>query len=281
MKPCTRIATRAALGLLLALAGAGCGSAARSNATAQAAQPSAQAGDPPAPDAALTQAAAIVRHYANAPTITAQLLIRIKPTKKDAQIATVNAWSPGDGRTRLSVTRVGFSGVEALVGADGTLVAVARDGDVVRDDLRTAFADVLGVQAQPQRLIEDLKAGPLPLADAYERTATGLACLDPGTALRVEVDIAADGVTVTQKRWLHADGHEALRIDYARDQLFDGLRRAARWNVTIAEIDAEIQVRVQNLDIVPQIGDERMALAVPADREAEDLATFTRTAAPE
>lgn len=262
--------------LVFALFAVGCGAPPRTGV-----HDPGQLGDPPAADRALSQASAVVRHYGNAPTITAQLLIRIKPAKKDAQIATVNAWSPADGRTRLSVTRVGFSGVEALVGADGTVVAIARDGDLIRDDLRTAFTDVLGAQAQPQRLIEDLKAGPLPLAGAYERTATGLACIDPGTALRVEVDLAADGVTVTQKRWLHPDGHEALRIDYARDQLFDGLRRAARWNVTIADVDAEIQVRVQNLDVVPQIGDERMALAVPADREAQNLATFTRTSVPE
>ncbi len=263
---------RAALTLVVALAIAGCGNAARGYSTPS----GAQSGDNA--EAALAQAGEIVRHYGNAPTITAQLLIRVKPAQKDAQVATANVWSPADGRTRLSVTRVGFSGVEALVGADGNLVAIARDGDVVRDDLRTAFADVLGPQAQPQRLIEDLKAGPLPLAAAYERTPTGLACLDPGTALRVEVDLAADGVTVTQKRWLHADGHEALRIDYARDQLFDGLRRAARWNITIADVDAEIQVRVQKIDVVPQIGDDRLALEVPLGRPTQDLATFIHAA---
>lgn len=228
-------------------------------------------------DDALALAQRVVAHHGMAANVTAQLLVRIKPAGKDAQIATVNLWSPADGRVRLSASRVGFSGIEGLISADGALLAVVRDGEVIRDSLRTAFADVLGPQARPERLIEDLKAGPLPLAAAFTRTDTGLSCIDPGTGLRVEVDLAADGLSIERKRWFLADGTEALRIDYARPQIFDGLRRAASWTVTIADVDAQIQLRVQDIDVVPQIGDARLQLDAPAGVRVVDLATaFTR-----
>src|SRR5690606_24308576 len=98
-------------------------------------------------------------------------------------------------------------------------------------------------------------------------------CIDPGTGLQVEVDLAADGLTVTRKRWLRPDGDEVLRLDYAREQLFDGLRRAASWIVTIPGVDAQIQLRIQDIDVVPQIGEVRLRLEAPAEG-AIDLATF-------
>ncbi len=229
-------------------------------------------------DDALALAQRVVAHHGMAANITAQLLVRVRPAGMDAQIATVNLWSPADGRVRLSASRVGFSGIEGLISADGSLLAVVRDGEVIRDSLRTAFVEVLGPQARPERLIEDLKAGPLPLATTFTRTDAGLSCIDPGTGLRVEVDLAADGLSIERKRWYLADGTEALRIDYARPQVFDGLRRAASWTVTIAVVDAQIQLRIQDIDVVPQIGEARLRLEAPAG-EAVDIAGFLAGAA--
>lgn len=239
--------------------------------------PEAQAQPDPV-DNALALAQRVVAHHGMAANLTAQLLLRVKPVGADAQIATINLWTPADGRTRLSVTRVGFSGIEGVIAADGGLLAFTRDGVVVRDNLRQAFAETLGPDARPQRLIEDLKAGPLPLAAAFTRTATGLACIDPGTGLRVEVDLAADGLTVTRKRWLRPEGEEVLRLDYAREQRFDGLLRAASWTVTMPDVDAQVQLRIQEIDVVPQIGEARLQLEVPAG-EAVDIAGFLTRAA--
>jgi hypothetical protein len=226
---------------------------------------------------AAADAQAVIAHQGSAGAISAQAILRVKPSERDAIILTINLWSPPDGRIRLSASKVGVSGMEALIGTDGSLVAIPRDGEVVRDRVATAFANVLGPDAHPARLIEDLKVGPLPLAKSYERTATGLACIDPGTGLRVAIDLAADGVTATRKTWFAADGSIALAVAFDREQNFEGLQRATRWTFTIPNWKGECQLRLQKIDVVPMIGEDRLRLDVPADAKVVDAATFLET----
>lgn len=223
---------------------------------------------------ALETALAIVAHHGTAATITAQLMIRLKPADGDAVVVTTNVWSPADGRIRLHVSKVGFAGLDALVSPTGAIDAVTRDGDVAHDTADHAFADHLGPRAQPMRLIEDLKAGPLPLASVFERTATGLTCIDPGTGLRTEVDLADNGLDIIAKRWLNMDGEAVLTIQYERPQVFDGLTRSSKWTITSPTWDGVCQVRLQQIDVVPTISEERLALAIPADATPTDLSTL-------
>jgi len=217
-------------------------------------------------DTAAKRAAQAQAWHQGAATITADLLVRIKPAGRDALTFTVNIWSPADGRIRLQVSKVGVSGFDALIQPDGAFTVVSREDDVVDDDLERVFAADLGAGAALARLVEELKLGPLPAAAGFAADGGILTALDPATGLSVAIAFAEQPEQIASKSWRDPAGAEQMRLDYARYKTFDGLQRPSLMTISIPGRDGEYLVRVQDLNVVPSISDGRMRLSVPEGR---------------
>ena len=218
------------------------------------------------PDTAARRAEQAQAWHRGAGTITADLLVRLKPAGRDAITFTVNVWSPSDGRIRLQVSKVGVSGFDALIEPDGAMTVVSREDDVVVDDLERVFAADLGAGAALARLVDELKLGPVPAATAFAAEGGTLTGVDPATGLNFVIAFAEQPEQIASKTYRDAAGVERMRLEYARYKPFDGLQRPSLITIRIPARDGEFLVRVQDLNVVPAVSDGRMRLQVPADR---------------
>lgn len=228
------------------------------------------------PDTAARRAEQAQVWHRAAGAITADLLVRIKPAGRDALTFTVNVWSPVDGRIRLQVSKVGVSGFDAVIQPDGAFTIVSREDDVVVDDLERAFADDIGAGAALARLVEELKLGPVPAADAFAAEGGTLTGTDPATGLAVAIRFAEQPEQIASKTWSDPAGGERMRLDYSRYKVFDGLQRPSIIAIRIPGRDGEFMVRVQDLNVVPSVSDGRMRLAVPEGREPMAFDAFLK-----
>ncbi len=236
-----------------------------------------RAGQQPAlaDDAAMRLAAQVAGYHRSADIVAVDLLVRVKPAGRDALQFSVNLWSTADGRVRIALSKVGVSGFEALIHPDGAIGAVGRGGERVVDDLEAAFADDVAADAHLALLIEEFKRGPLPAARSFTAAGRTLSCTDPATGLRVVVTLAADSPQAVSKSFTDAKGTEILRFDYARYKNLDGLQRPSLITIVVPSAPGAYAMRVQNVDVLPAIGEQRMALTLP-DGAAMDFAGFVR-----
>ena len=255
--------SRAGAGLAL-LALAGCTGSSRSEATTVGA------------DTAARRAEQAQAWHRPAGSITADLLVRIKPAGRDALTFTVNVWSPADGRVRLQVSKVGVSGFDALIEADGAMTVVSREDDVVVDDLERVFADDLGAGAALARLVDELKLGPVPAAAAFAADGGTLTGVDPATGLNLVIAFAEQPEQITSKIYRDATGVERMRLEYDRYKTFDGLQRPSLITIRVPGREGDFLVRVQDLNVVPAVSDGRMRLQVPAGRPHLAFAAFLK-----
>jgi len=239
---------------LLALSLAACGGAPRAGQNAVGA------------DTAVRRAEQAQQWHRAAESITADLLVRVKPAGRDALTFTVNVWSPADGSVRLQVSKVGVSGFDALIQPDGSFTVVSREDDVVVDDLEHAFADELGQGAALARLVEELKIGPVPAAATFTADGGTLSATDPATGLPVTLLFAEQPEQIASKSWTGPDGKPGMRLEYSRYKIFDGMQRPSVIAIRLPGRDGEFLVRVQDLNAVPSISDGRMRVAVPNGR---------------
>ncbi len=218
------------------------------------------------PDTAARRAGQAQAWHQGAGSITADLLVRVKPAGRNALTFTVNVWSPADGRIRLQVSKVGVSGFDALVEADGAMTVVAREDDVVVDDLEQVFADELGEGAALARLVDELKLGPVPASPAFSAEGGTLTGVDPATGLAVVITFADAPEQIASKSYRDSAGVERMRLEYSRYKTFDGLHRPSLITIHIPGREGEYLVRVQDLNVVPAVSDGRMRVRVPEGR---------------
>jgi len=241
------------IGVVL-VAMAGCGGAPRAEPTSVGA------------DTAARRAEQAQAWHRAAGSITADLLVRIKPAGRDALTFTVNVWSPADGRIRLQVSKVGVSGFDAVIEPDGAVNIVSREDDVVVDDLERVFAADLGPGAMLARLIDELKLGPVPAAAAFAADGGTLTGLDPATGLNLAIVFAEQPEQIASKSYRDPAGVEQMRLEYARYKTFDTLQRPSLITIHVPGRDGEYLVRVQDLNVVPAVSDGRMRLRLPDGR---------------
>lgn len=224
---------------------------------------------PPILAAGIARVAELLNVHGRAETITASLLIRVKPADGDAITFQIFLWCPADGRIRLKASKLDVDFCDALVQADGSFTAVmVRSNEVVRGNLKDI--SVLDQQGKPlgppflgylALLVAEAKTGPIPdqgVTAVHERR---IEAKDATSGLGVGVDLNADD-TAASKRFYDAPGKESLRFDYSRYQEFDGLRRPAILKVTVPNDPSDYLVRVREIDVVPSIDPQRMKLEV-------------------
>jgi hypothetical protein len=213
--------------------------------------------------------------HRTAPCVAAALLVKVKPAGRDSLTFTINVWTTPDGRIRLAGSKVGFTGFEGLVQPDGGFLILAGD-EACRDDLEAAFARDLEPGAQLARLVEELTLGPVPGAETLAVAGRHLLGRDPATGHAIDLELAPDRDEALRKTWRDADGQELMRLEYSRYKAFDGLQRPSVMRVAVAGHPGDFLVRIQQLDVLPSVSDQRMALAPPDGAKPLPFADFLK-----
>lgn len=263
---------RGLLGLgLVVLAVTGCGDQRDPAKAASGTEPTAVAQDPgpvapdPAPVVGLAWISELLKFHQAAPTITADLIIRVKAPDGDANLFQISLWCPEDGRIRLKCSQLNNDFIEALVQPNGDFVLeLVRSKEVVRGNLRDVHVfDKNGAVTGPPflayltLLVQEAKSGPVPDRNITTAKDGIIEAKDPSTGLPVRVEVNPDD-TVKSKRFYDAPGKESVRLDYFRYKTFDHLQRPTQLSLVVPGDPSEYTVRLRQLDAVPAISAERM-----------------------
>jgi hypothetical protein len=203
-----------------------------------------------------------------ASTITADLMILVKPTDGDSLLFEISLWCPEDGRIRLKCSKLNVDFIDALVQKNGDFVLeLVRTREVVRGNLRDihVFDKDRKVIGPPfltylTLLVQEAKSGPVPDRGVTRAGDGKVEAKDPITGLMVAVDVNPDD-TVASKRYFDEPGKESVRLDYQRYQAFGHLQRPTRLQLTVPGDPTGYTVRLRQLDAVPAISPERMRFA--------------------
>lgn len=263
---------RGLLGLgLVVLAVSGCGDQRDPAKAGSGTEPTAVAQDPgpvapdPAPVVGLAWISELLKFHQAAPTITADLFIRVKSPNGDANLFLISLWCPEDGRIRLKCSQLNNDFIEALVQPNGDFVLeLVRSKEVARGNLRDVHVfDKNGAVTGPPflayltLLVQEAKSGPVPDRNITVAKDGIIEAKDPTTGLPVRVEVNPDD-TVKSKQFFDAPGKASLRLDYFRYKAFNQFQRSTQLNLVIPGDASEYTVSLRKLDAVPAISAERM-----------------------
>lgn len=200
-----------------------------------------------------------------APTITADLMILVKPLDGDSILFEISLWCPEDGRIRLKCSKLNVDFIDALVQKNGDFVLeLVRSKEIVRGNLRDIHVfDKDGRISGPpflaylSLLVQEAKSGPVPDRGVTKAGDGKVEAKDPVTGLMVGVEVNPDD-TVATKRFYDEPGKEAVRLDYSRYQAFGHLQRPTRMQLAVPGDPTGYTVRLRQLDAVPAISPDRM-----------------------
>ena len=210
----------------------------------------------------------LLNYHQQAPTITADLLIRVKAQAGDAIFFQLSLWCPEDGRVRLKCSKLDIDFIDALVQANGDFVLeLVRSHEVVRGNLRDIHVfDKDGKASGPpflaylSLLVQEAKSGPVPDRGVNKVGDGKILAKDHATGLDVAVEVNAEDKVVS-KRFFDAPDKEAVRLDYFRYQAFGTLQRPTKLELKVPGDPTEYTVRLRQLDAVPAISPDRMRFA--------------------
>jgi hypothetical protein len=260
------------LGLIcFALVISGCGDQRHSDSMPVPAPPKAevvQGQSPPLIKPGLLWVQGLLNFHQQAPTITADLLIRVKAQAGDAIFFQLSLWCPEDGRVRLKCSKLDIDFIDALVQANGDFVLeLVRSHEVVRGNLRDIHVfDKDGKASGPpflaylSLLVQEAKSGPVPDRGVNKAGDGKIFAKDHATGLDVAVEVNAEDKVVS-KRFFDAPDKEAVRLDYFRYQAFGTLQRPTKLELKVPGDPTEYTVRLRQLDAVPAISPDRMRFA--------------------
>jgi hypothetical protein len=255
---------------------AGCGGNTREEPTAPvtdetkppAAEATPQGQTPPTIKPGVVWVQELLNFHQQAPTVTADLLIRVKAPDGDAILFQISLWCPDDGRIRLKCSKLDVDFIDALVQKNGDFVLeLVRSKEVVRGNLRDVHVfDKDGKVSGPpflaylSLLVQEAKSGPVPDRGVTKAGDGKIEAKDHITGLTVGVEVNPDD-TVKSKHFYDAPGKESVRLDYFRYKTFDQLRRPTQMQLTVPGDPSEYTVRLRELDAVPSISPARMRFA--------------------
>ena len=260
------------LGLIcFALVISGCGDQRHNDSMPVPAPPKAEAvqgQSPPLIKPGLLWVQGLLNFHQQAPTITADLLIRVKAQAGDAIFFQLSLWCPEDGRVRLKCSKLDIDFIDALVQANGDFVLeLVRSHEVVRGNLRDIHVfDKDGKASGPpflaylSLLVQEAKSGPVPDRGVNKVGDGKILAKDHATGLDVAVEVNAEDKVVS-KRFFDAPDKEAVRLDYFRYQAFGTLQRPTKLELKVPGDPTEYTVRLRQLDAVPAISADRMRFA--------------------
>lgn len=207
----------------------------------------------------------LLNFHQSAATITADLMVLVKPPEADSVLFEISLWCPEDGRIRLKCSKLNVDFIDALVQKNGDFVLeLVRSKEVVRGNLRDIHVfDRDGRITGPpflaylSLLVQEAKSGPVPDRGVTKAGNGRIEAKDPVTGLTVGVEVNPDD-TVATKRFYDEPGKESVRLDYSRYKAFNQLQRPERMRLTIPGDPTEYTVRLQRLDAIAAISPERM-----------------------
>jgi hypothetical protein len=207
----------------------------------------------------------LLTFHQQAPTITADLMILVKPTDGDSVLFEISLWCPEDGRIRLKCSKLNVDFIDALVQKNGDFVLeLVRSKEIVRGNLRDIHVfdkdgRIIGPPflAYLSLLVHEAKSGPVPDRGVTKAGDRKIEAKDPVTGLMVGVEVNPDD-TVASKRFYDEPGKESVRLDYSRYQAFNQLQRPTRMQLTVPGDPTGYTVRLRQLDAVPAISPDRM-----------------------
>lgn len=217
----------------------------------------------------------LLTFHQQAPTVTADLIIRVKEPNGDAILFQISLWCPEDGRIRLKCSKLDVDFIDALVQKNGDFILeLVRTQEVVRGNLRDVHVfdkdgKVIGPPflAYLSLLVHEAKSGPIPDRGVTKAGDGKVEAKDHVTGLTVGVEVNPDD-TVKSKTFFDAPGKPTVRLDYFRYKTFDHLRRPTQLNLTVPGDASEYTVRLRELDAVPSISPDRMRF-VPSQGSTE------------
>ena len=254
--------------IFIALAISGCGDQRHDDPIPAPKKPEAvsdQGQSPPLIKPGLLWVQGLLNFHQQAPTITADLLIRVKAQAGDAMLFQLSLWCPEDGRVRLKCSKLDIDFIDALVQTNGDFVLeLVRSHEVVRGNLRDIHVfDKDGKASGPPflayllLLVQEAKSGPVPNEGVNKAGDGKILAKDHTTGLDIAVEINPDD-TVVSKRFFDAPGKEAVRLDYFRYQAFGTLQRPTKLELKVPGDSTEYTVRLRQLNAVPSISSDRM-----------------------
>ena len=207
----------------------------------------------------------LLNFHQQAPTVTADLMILVKPANGDSVLFEISLWCPEDGRIRLKCSKLNVDFIDALVQKNGDFVLeLVRSKEVVRGNLRDIHVfDKDGRITGPpflaylSLLVHEAKSGPVPDRGVTKAGDGKVEAKDPSTGLLVAVEVNPDD-TVATKRFYDEPGKESVRLDYSRYQAFGQLQRPTRMQLSVPGDPTGYTVRLRQLDAVPAISPDRM-----------------------
>ena len=226
----------------------------------------------------------LLNFHQQAPTVTASLMILVKPPNDGAAILfEINLWCPEDGRIRLKCSKLNVDFIDALVQKNGDFVLeLVRSKEIVRGNLRDVHVfDKDGKISGPpflaylSLLVQEAKSGPVPDRGVTKAGDGKVEAKDPVTGLLVGVEVNPDD-TVKSKRFYDEPGKESVRLDYSRYQTFDQLQRPTRMALTVPGDPTSYTVRLSDLDAVPAISPDRMRFTPSAGSTEIGLEEFLK-----
>ncbi len=202
----------------------------------------------------------LLQFHNQAPTVTADLLIRVREQNGNAILFQINLWCPADGRVRLKCSKLDVDFIEALVQPNGDFVLeLVRSKELVRGNLRDIHVfDKNGAASGPpflaylSVLVNEAKNGPVPAENVTKAANGEIIAKDAITKLDVKVTVNPDK-TVASKQYFDAPDKEAVRLDYQRYDNFDRLKRPTRMQLSVPGDKSEYTLRLRSLDAVPAI----------------------------
>jgi hypothetical protein len=207
----------------------------------------------------------LLNYHQQAPTITTDLLIRVKSPNGDPLLFQINLWCPADGRVRLKCSKLDVDFIDALVQPNGDFVLeLVRSKEVVSGNLRDIKVfDATGAVSGPpflaylNVLVQEAKVGPVPDRGVTQTGDGVIHAKDHITGLNIITTVNPDD-TVAQKRYFDAPDKEALRLDYYRYEQFNQLKRAKKIQLTVPGDATEYTVSMRHIDAVPSIPADHM-----------------------
>jgi hypothetical protein len=238
---------------------------------------------PPTIPAGVLWVQELLNFHQQAPTVTADLLIRVKAPDGDAILFQISLWCPEDGRIRLTCSKLDVDFIDALVQKNGDFVLeLVRTKEVVRGNLRDVHVfdkdgKVIGPPflAYLALLVQEAKSGPVPDRGISKAGEGKVEAKDHVTGLTVGVEVNPDD-TVKSKTFFDQPDKPTVRLDYFRYKTFGQLRRPTQMQLTVPGDPSEYTVRLRELDAVPSISPERMRFTPSQGSTEIGLAEFLK-----
>jgi hypothetical protein len=225
--------------------------------------------------------AQLLHFYAQAPTVTADFIVRVKPPNGNAIIFQIAVACPADGRIRLTCSKLDVDFISALVQPNGDFILeLVRSKEIVRGNVCDIHVfDKNGAASGPpflaylQLLVNEAKIGPVPERGVTKATPGHVEGKDPLTGLAMTLTVNPDD-TVQSKQLFDAPNKEAVRLQYDRYQKFGNLQRPSKMSIVLPNNSNEYTVRLRDLRDVPSISADTMRFVPSKDATEITLEQF-------